>query len=302
MTKVLDATWRPGLAYQHALDWLAVRLDTTAGPVAYTAGAQWQLIEMARRLRHVPALDADPASRKVIATALGLPEAPAAAERPFEAVGLLEPIEVSRALLDRLRPDSRLYAVIGGVLARFLADWRNEKDFSPLSQRALVAAARAAGFRVVERLGIHPPTAVLAHYTGEAIFRFVFRSLYRMRAFNGDPHPGNYLFHGDGKVTFLDFGLVKHFTADEMTTFASMVRAAAVDHDAAEFRRIVEAAGMLRVGAPVTTEDVGGYFSQFYEPVREDREMTWSGEYARSVTDSSRHASSTPSDSGARWR
>ncbi|MEZ5140887.1 MAG: AarF/ABC1/UbiB kinase family protein, partial [Acidimicrobiales bacterium] len=47
---------------------------------------------------------------------------------------------------------------------------------------------------------------------GETIFRFVFRSLYRMRAFNGDPHPGNYLFHGHGKVTFLDFGLVKHFT------------------------------------------------------------------------------------------
>ncbi len=41
------------------------------------------------------------------------------------------------------------------------------------------------------------------------IFRFVFRSLYRFRAFNGDPHPGDYLFHGDGKVKFLDFGLIK---------------------------------------------------------------------------------------------
>ena len=35
----------------------------------------------------------------------------------------------------------------------------------------------------------------------ETIYRFVFRSLYDMRAFNGDPHPGNYLFHGGGKVT-----------------------------------------------------------------------------------------------------
>ena len=40
----------------------------------------------------------------------------------------------------------------------------------------------------------------------------MFRSLYEVRAFNGDPHPGNYLFHGGGRVTFLDFGLVKHFT------------------------------------------------------------------------------------------
>ena len=48
----------------------------------------------------------------------------------------------------------------------------------------------------------------------ETIFRFVFRSLYRLHAFNGDPHPGNYLFSGDGIVTFLDFGLVKRYEPD----------------------------------------------------------------------------------------
>ncbi|HUF99322.1 MAG TPA: AarF/ABC1/UbiB kinase family protein [Ilumatobacter sp.] len=118
---------------------------------------------------------------------------------------------------------------------------------------------------------------------GETIFRFVFSSLYRMHAFNGDPHPGNYLFHQGGRVTFLDFGLVKHFTELEMTTFASMVRAAAYDNDAAEFRAIVEQAGMLRPDAPVSTAAVGTYFEHFYEPVRIDREMTWSGEYASSI-------------------
>ena len=66
---------------------------------------------------------------------------------------------------------------------------------------------------------------------GEALFRFVFRSLYGMRAFNGDPHPGNYLFHGDGRVTFLDFGLVKHFDDGEMDTFIRMVEAAAYRHE-----------------------------------------------------------------------
>jgi hypothetical protein len=33
----------------------------------------------------------------------------------------------------------------------------------------------------------------------------------------------------------------------------------------------------------VSTEDVGEYFSQFYEPVREDRTMTWTKEYASSI-------------------
>ena len=35
----------------------------------------------------------------------------------------------------------------------------------------------------------------------EAIYRFVFRGLYELHAFNGDPHPGNYLFRPGGHVT-----------------------------------------------------------------------------------------------------
>ncbi|MEJ7800274.1 MAG: AarF/ABC1/UbiB kinase family protein [Ilumatobacter sp.] len=118
---------------------------------------------------------------------------------------------------------------------------------------------------------------------GETIFRFVFRSLYRMGAFNGDPHPGNYLFQGQGRVTFLDFGLVKHFTPAEMATFASMVKAVAVDDDAAGFRSILENAGMLQRDAPVDTPAVGTYFRRFYEPVASDHEMTWSSEYASGI-------------------
>ena len=104
-----------------------------------------------------------------------------------------------------------------------------------------------------------------------------------MHAFNGDPHPGNYLFHDDGTVTFLDFGLVKHFDDAEMATFIGMVKAAAYEHDAAKFRRVVEAAGMLRTGCPSSDADVGEYFSQFYESVREDKPVTWSSEYASRI-------------------
>ena len=117
----------------------------------------------------------------------------------------------------------------------------------------------------------------------ETMFRFVFRSLYTMRAFNGDPHPGNYLFHGNGKVTFLDFGLVKDFTTDEMHTFETMVRLAAVEHDVPAFRAVLEGAGMLLPDAPVDTDAVGEYFSRFYEPVAHDRDMTWDPAYASSI-------------------
>jgi predicted unusual protein kinase regulating ubiquinone biosynthesis (AarF/ABC1/UbiB family) len=114
----------------------------------------------------------------------------------------------------------------------------------------------------------------------EAIFRFVFRSLYRFHAFNGDPHPGNYLFRPGGQVTFLDFGLVKHFEPEEMATFRRMIRYAVLEPDDARFRRTVEDAGLLRPFAPVSTEEVGRYFAHFYEVVRTDRSVTWTPEYA----------------------
>jgi predicted unusual protein kinase regulating ubiquinone biosynthesis (AarF/ABC1/UbiB family) len=118
---------------------------------------------------------------------------------------------------------------------------------------------------------------------GETLFRFVFRSLYRFRMFNGDPHPGNYIFHGNGKVSFLDFGLIKHFTDEEMQTFQDMVEAAAIQHDDAKFRTIVENAGLLQKNAPITTDEAGEYFSHFYSPVRESKITTWDSDYATSI-------------------
>ena len=44
---------------------------------------------------------------------------------------------------------------------------------------------------------------------GEILFRFYFGCMYRHGQFSGDPHPGNFLLLGDGRVAFLDFGLFK---------------------------------------------------------------------------------------------
>ena len=42
---------------------------------------------------------------------------------------------------------------------------------------------------------------------GEIMYRFAFGCVMN-GLFSGDPHPGNYLFLGDGRVCFLDFGMV----------------------------------------------------------------------------------------------
>jgi predicted unusual protein kinase regulating ubiquinone biosynthesis (AarF/ABC1/UbiB family) len=44
---------------------------------------------------------------------------------------------------------------------------------------------------------------------GEIMFRFYFGCLYRHGQFSGDPHPGNSMLLGDGRVAFFDFGLFK---------------------------------------------------------------------------------------------
>lgn len=114
----------------------------------------------------------------------------------------------------------------------------------------------------------------------ETIYRFAFGSLYRSGMFNGDPHPGNYLFGANGKVSFLDFGLVKHFTPDELEGFSNLIRTIVVEPDPVRFRAEIERLGLLAPGAPVSDDEVFEYFAHFYEFVRVDGEFTISEEFA----------------------
>src|SRR5437899_1846706 len=117
----------------------------------------------------------------------------------------------------------------------------------------------------------------------ETIHRFVFRSLYRLHAFNGDPHPGNYLFHRGGRVTFLDFGLTKLFTDDDLAPLVDAVRFLVFEKDYEAFRAALEHAGFLRTGAPVSTEVVVDRFGQFYGTVLQDAPMTITPAYASAI-------------------
>ena len=132
-----------------------------------------------------------------------------------------------------------------------------------LSTRRLVTSDLADGARFAELATWSQAERDLA---GETIYRFVFRSLYGMHAFNGDPHPGNYLFSGGGRVTFLDFGLVKHFTADELRPLVAMVKHLYVDNDPEAFRRAMVEAGFLMPGAPLPTDMIVEHMAVFYTP------------------------------------
>jgi predicted unusual protein kinase regulating ubiquinone biosynthesis (AarF/ABC1/UbiB family) len=151
---------------------------------------------------------------------------------------------------------------------------------SELSTRRVVTSELSDGTRFAELASWSQQERDLA---AETIYRFVFRSLYEVHAFNGDPHPGNYLFHGGGRVTFLDFGLVKHFTLAELQPLMQMARRLCVDNDPEAFRRSMEAAGFLRPDAPLSTETIVEHMAVFYDTIRTPGPLTITGEYASAV-------------------
>jgi predicted unusual protein kinase regulating ubiquinone biosynthesis (AarF/ABC1/UbiB family) len=114
----------------------------------------------------------------------------------------------------------------------------------------------------------------------ESIYRFVIRSMWRMHAFNGDPHPGNYLFRPGGRVTFLDFGLVKYFSPGEVYPLRRLIETIVIEPDPAAFRSTLEEAGFLKREAPMTDDEVVAYFRHFYHFVLDDHSGVLDEAYA----------------------
>jgi hypothetical protein len=105
---------------------------------------------------------------------------------------------------------------------------------------------------------------------GEILFRFAQGSIHRHGVFNGDPHPGNYRFAPDGSVTFLDFGLVKRWTAGEWERLAPCLDAIVVDRDPDALVAAMEAARFLPIGAGLDPQLVYDYVSSPYLPYLSD--------------------------------
>ena len=79
---------------------------------------------------------------------------------------------------------------------------------------------------------------------GEIVFRFYFGLLYRDRIALGDPHPGNYLLRPDGRVAFLDYGLLRDVNAERVDAERAIARAVR-DKDAPALKSALIAGGYL---------------------------------------------------------
>jgi predicted unusual protein kinase regulating ubiquinone biosynthesis (AarF/ABC1/UbiB family) len=110
-----------------------------------------------------------------------------------------------------------------------------------LSSRRLLVTDLIEGrrFEEVKRLG----DAERDRFA-EIVFRFFFGTLMHTRRCSGDPHPGNYLLMDDGRVGFLDFGLMRDVDAEYLELERSVARAASAG-DAQGVFDGMEAAGYL---------------------------------------------------------
>ncbi len=118
---------------------------------------------------------------------------------------------------------------------------------------------------------------------GEIIYRFVYGSLHRFRLFNGDPHPGNYLFPGDGRVVFLDFGSVKLFTSATRDAIRAQLHAVRTG-DVGRLMELLAEAGFVdgRVRS-LDSHKLMAWFRMFNRPILDDEEWTYTPEFAREV-------------------
>jgi len=194
----------------------------------------------------------------------------------------LEPEPIVRELRERLLEELDYRNEASNQ--QLFADWYRGHPFihvpeviGELSTDRVLTSELAEGVRFAEMETWEQPERDLA---AETLFRFVFRSLFRLHAFNGDPHPGNYLFQPGGRVTFLDYGLVRRFDPSEVRLLEDMITTMVIDRDLAAFRTVIERAGVLRPGAPVPDERIADYVGLYYDFVRDDKVATLTAEYA----------------------
>lgn len=111
---------------------------------------------------------------------------------------------------------------------------------------------------------------------------FVFDSLYIHHVFNGDPHPGNYLFMDDGRVAFLDFGCIRRFDPRFIGDFKHLIRCYLDGDRDAVFEQCVSMNFIVEAHAKKVDRDWLWDFSEpYYRPLLVDEPFLFTTEYCK---------------------
>jgi predicted unusual protein kinase regulating ubiquinone biosynthesis (AarF/ABC1/UbiB family) len=113
----------------------------------------------------------------------------------------------------------------------------------------------------------------------ETIWRFVYGSNARFRLLHADPHPGNYVFHDDGSVSFLDFGCVKRF-GGERPNFMAVIGLPCLEGDVLGTWHACSELGFCEPSDPLEADDWFAYWHACLEMYWGEQPFTITPEYA----------------------
>jgi predicted unusual protein kinase regulating ubiquinone biosynthesis (AarF/ABC1/UbiB family) len=119
---------------------------------------------------------------------------------------------------------------------------------------------------------------------GETIFRTCFQTLFQHCVYNADPHPGNYLFHDDGSVTFLDFGCIRKFDP-EMIDVWKRCALAVVRDDIPGFKQAFTDLGMVAKPKKFDWDYQWRVMEYLYRPFKQKEPFTYTHEYVQESYD-----------------
>jgi predicted unusual protein kinase regulating ubiquinone biosynthesis (AarF/ABC1/UbiB family) len=117
----------------------------------------------------------------------------------------------------------------------------------------------------------------------EAIQRFAYGNFRHANLLHADPHPGNYRFHTDGTVGFVDFGCVKVLPEPQRWRLVAMNRAV-VEERKQDMRDIMVRAGYLTADSNLTADELYQWQTEtLYEYTLAPQPVTYTPDSIRRV-------------------
>lgn len=125
--------------------------------------------------------------------------------------------------------------------------------------------------------------AELRNRTGAILFETCFSTIFSRCLYNADPHPGNYLVHDDGAVTFLDYGCVRRFEPRMIETW-KRVALSVLEDRRKEFREAYIELGLGREGK-FDWDHQWKVMQYIYRPFLQKESFTYTNDYVRESYD-----------------
>jgi predicted unusual protein kinase regulating ubiquinone biosynthesis (AarF/ABC1/UbiB family) len=120
---------------------------------------------------------------------------------------------------------------------------------------------------------------------GEIVFRGSFGSIYHLRHFNADPHPGNYILMKDGRIAFLDFGMTKKLDHEQIVLEQRVIDAA-FHNDPERFRSALHELGFIKNPSKLDAERLMDHMMAVSGWFVEDREVEISPQRVMKIIES----------------